>query len=306
MKFKSYINKSLKFIHLQLFITLMSFPIFLAWGLPISIMSAGSTLLFTPLLTAFLLLSSLIFFSELLYLPNSGLIWLIEQVTGFWLYLINFESKSWVIGFTKPPIWFLLLLPLLTVGIMLSRKIKTQKQSIICLTILLVTTIGYLKWLQTPTSLVTSIACNKGEVTLIHKNNKTIIIDPGFIGQRLSAASWAQYTLVPEIIKQTGSTTIDHLIVLKPGIIILEALTTLCANMKVKTIYYPYWSGEMSASEKRSWALLQQALQEHGTTLKRIGKYTLNIDNLVRIEPQEKQIKAGNKTYTPLKYELIA
>lgn len=305
MYVNSFINKLLKFIHLQLFITLMSLPIFLAWGLPISLMAAVATFLFSPFLTAFLLISSLIFFTELLYLPNNLLIWLLEYVTDVWLYLMSFEHQCWLIGFTKPSFWFLILLPLLTIGIMLSKHIKTQKQSSLFLTLLLLITVGYLKWLQIPTQLTINIPCNNGEVTFMHKNNKTFIIDPGFIGQRFSAPSWVQYTLIPEIIKQTGSTTLDYVIILKPGTIILEALTTLCSNIKVKTLYYPYWSGDMTPSEKRNWGLLQKTLQEHGTILKRIGKYTINIDNLVSIAPQDKQIKTSNKTYAQICYTLI-
>ncbi len=303
MKLHSFINKSLKFIHLQLFITLMSLPIFLAWGIPISIMSGGATLLFTPLLTAFLLLSSLIFFSELLFLPNGLLIWFLELVTNIWLYMISFESKSWMIGFTKPPLWFLIGLPLLTIGILLNKKIKTQKQSVFCLVFLLVVTIGYLKWLQTPTTLITTIACNKGEITLIRAHNKTIVVDPGVIGQRLSAPSWVQYTLIPEIIKQTGATTIDHLIILKPGVIILEALASLCSATQVTTIYYPYWSGDMSAGEKRNWAVLYTTLKENETQLKRIGNKKLYVDNMITIESLQQTLKTSNKKFNAIKVD---
>src|SRR5438445_4320197 len=99
----------LKSVQLQLFISFISLPFLIGWGLPISLLTPFSTLIFGPFLTCFLLISSLIFFLELLYLPNALFIWLLELVTSIWLACLNLEQRAWLIGFTKPPIIVLIL-----------------------------------------------------------------------------------------------------------------------------------------------------------------------------------------------------
>src|SRR5258708_38016064 len=92
----------LKSIQLQLFISFISLPFLIGWGLPISLLTPISTLIFGPFLTCFLLISSLIFFLELFYVPNSIFIWLLENITHIWLMCLNLEQRTWLIGFTKP------------------------------------------------------------------------------------------------------------------------------------------------------------------------------------------------------------
>ena len=99
----------MNFIYIQLLVTLISLPILVWWGIPISLLSPIGNLIFTPLLTIFLFLASLIFFLELFYIPNQWLIYLLEIVTRFWNYLITFGSNGSLIGFAKPPLWFFIL-----------------------------------------------------------------------------------------------------------------------------------------------------------------------------------------------------
>ena len=122
---ESIVRSIIDILQLQLFLTLTAFPILLAWGLPLSWMSLISTPLFSPLFTLFLLLSSLIFFTELLFLPNALFIYGLEKVAQFWLWILHFENGSWLIGFTKPSFLLLLLCPLSTLFIMHHKKIKS-------------------------------------------------------------------------------------------------------------------------------------------------------------------------------------
>src|SRR3972149_9378673 len=107
----------LKSIQLQLFISFISLPFLIGWGLPISLLTPVSTLIFGPFLTCFLLISSLIFFLELFYLPNGALIWCLEKVTSAWLACLSLEQRAWLIGFSKPPLIVLLLIPLIALAI---------------------------------------------------------------------------------------------------------------------------------------------------------------------------------------------
>lgn len=76
-----------KFLYLQLFISLIAFPLLLCWGLPISLLSPVGNLIFGPFLTVFLFLSSMLFFTELLYLPNGWIASVLDTFTQSWLSL---------------------------------------------------------------------------------------------------------------------------------------------------------------------------------------------------------------------------
>ena len=67
-------NHIIQFLQVQLFLSLASLPILVAWGIPFSLATVAGNFLFSPFLTLFLLLSSLIFFTELIFIPNAWLI----------------------------------------------------------------------------------------------------------------------------------------------------------------------------------------------------------------------------------------
>jgi len=105
----------LRFIQVQLFITTISLPILLSWGLPISLLSPLGNLIFFPVLVLFLLLSSLVFFFEIIHIPNEWLIYCLEKVTLAWFSILSIgNGATALIGFSKPPKLFLIALPLLT------------------------------------------------------------------------------------------------------------------------------------------------------------------------------------------------
>src|SRR5579863_6125151 len=115
----------LKSIQLQLFISTISLPFLIGWGLPISALTPFSTLIFSPFLTVFLLVSSLIFFLELLYLPHYPFIWCLETITNIWLFFLNYEQRVWLIAFKKPSLIFLAAIPLLALLVIHNKKCKT-------------------------------------------------------------------------------------------------------------------------------------------------------------------------------------
>lgn len=88
-----------KLIKLQLFLTLFYLPILLWWNLPISVMSILGNIIFTPFLIIFLALSVAVFFTELLHIPNSLIIYLLEKETYLWVKIINLGSPNWLIHF---------------------------------------------------------------------------------------------------------------------------------------------------------------------------------------------------------------
>jgi hypothetical protein len=294
----------LKSIQLQFFISFISLPFLIGWGLPISLLTPVSTLLFGPFLTCFLLVSSLIFFFELLYLPNAALIWILELITSIWLACLNLEQRAWLIGFVKPPITILLLIPIIALAIVHSKKIITIPIRTAFLAMFLIATCAALKLFPYTNNITSTIPCNTGHITLISHNSTLIMIDPGFIAARPSYESFISYTLIPEIIQKTGCLHIDHLIVFKFNKRILDALQFLAAKITIKNVYIPSWKGRIPPFAWRSYANLKKTILANNgkiISLSYIKKLFINPSCTLFIEPTTtKDICYYDATYQAL------
>lgn len=295
----------LKSVQLQLFISFISLPFLIGWGLPISLLTPVSTLIFGPFLTCFLLVSSLIFFLELLYIPNGIFIYALEQITSIWLACLNLEQKAWLIGFTKPPMIILFLLPLIALIAVHSKKITTIPNRTILLGLLLIATCTSLKFFPYSThNTIHSIPCNNGAITLIKNKSNLIIIDPAFIASRPSYESFISYTLIPEIIQQTGSLQIDHLVMCKFNKRILDALQFLATKMTIKNLYIPAWKERIPLFAWRSYGHLKRTITAQGGKIMSLSyKKQLCNDQFctISIEPTStKDVKYYDATYRPL------
>lgn len=293
-----------KFLYLQLFISLIALPILLCWGLPLSLLSPVGNLIFGPALTLFLFLSSLLFFTELLYIPNGFIAQALDLFTQGWLYILKIPSHPWLFGFAKPSIIVLVCIPLCAVLIVHYRKFKSIWSHVLCLSLLLVGSSLYIKTMHTKTNDFETLACNKGEVTIIHDQNKVILIDPGVIGQRISAASWVEFTLLPHLISSSGVNAIDDLILLQPGAMLFQAITTLITKIKVKKIYLVCWQGSLAKHEWRSFFQMREAAQEQGITIERITYKKIQIPlahSALTIEPLKSFITSKEITYPVIK-----
>lgn len=290
----------MNFIYIQLLVTLISLPILVWWGIPISLLSPIGNLIFTPLLTIFLFLASLIFFLELFYIPNQWLIYLLEIVTRFWNYLITFGSNGSLIGFAKPPLWFFILVILCVITIIHSKKLASRGKSSIALALLLTATCIFLKLHGKQTTILESIPCKKGVLTFIKDQNTTALIDPGFISSQSSGPSWTEYTLIPDLIKKYGINTIDHVIILKPGIRTFEALESLVRTTCIKNCYCPFWQGNDPALN-RSFVSLKKTALNNKTQLHRFDTHQKNItlDTItLELKPHDKKCEYRSVTFS--------
>ena len=293
-----------RFLYLQLFISLIALPILLCWGLPLSLLSPVGNLIFGPALTLFLLLSSLLFFTELLYIPNGLIAQILDWFTQAWLYVIKIPSHPWLFGFAKPSIFVLISIPLCALLIIHYKKFKSVWHQVLCLSLLLVCSSLYIKTIHTKTDDLETVACNRGEVTIIHDKNKVILIDPGVIGQRINAASWVEFTLLPHLISSSGVNAIDDLILLQPGAMLFQAITTLITKIKVKKIYLVCWQGSLAKHEWRSFFQMREAAQAHGVAIERITykKIQIPLDHdVLIIEPLKSRITSKEIDYPVIK-----
>jgi hypothetical protein len=270
---KHYLTKSVRylarFLQVQLFLSLVSLPILVSWGLPLSMMTAVGNFLFSPFLALFLLCSSLIFFTELLGIPNSWLIIVLEKVTTLWSTCLSWGSKSWLVGFYKPSLIFLLLITFVAFLIMQHKKLGKLYPSIACLSLLLCVTTSYLVYSRPRLNLF-HVACGKHQVMVMTKQNKVVIKDNGAFSKKLSPDSWVQFTLLPELTKRTGKTTVCQVVVTNPNTLTFQALTSLCKHAQVKSIELPYWDKEQTKAGWHAFFELKRTIEQEKVQIKRI------------------------------------
>ena len=302
--------KLLRFAQLQLFLTVVSLPFLIAWGLPLSIMSCVGNLIFGPFLAFFLLISCILFFLEVCSLPNRWIILVLEYLTRFWSWLISQGSATWLISFAKPPLWMLACLLLSGFFIMHHKKLSRPFLSTICFFVLIVTAIVFLKYYSDAKMVIKKIPCNAGFVTLIKASGVVTIIDPGVIGQRI-AGSWIEYTLIKELVQNFGTTTIDHLIITKPGILTFDYIADLCRLAHVAKIYLPLWQGENDKRLLQKYGRMRYELGQKKGTLMRFGLQTpqtiiVSKNIKIVIESLEKQLQYKKITFPSVCIQLIS
>lgn len=295
-----------KFIFIQLFLTLISLPVLICWGFPLSLASPLANFLFGPVLSLFLLLSSLIFFCELFWIPNGWLIKALEHLTSSWLAVLNCGYRSWLLGINKPPAWIFIALLLASLAIIHAKKIKTIPQKSLALLLLLIGSFGIIG-LYAPLNDHTEIPYANNTISIIRDEGKIIVFDPGVLGKRQSAQSWVQYTLLSELNKRYGTTHIDHLILSRPGTLLFQTVEALLQKTTVGTIYLPWWEGSLSKNGWRSFFAMQRLMKEKNVRFIRIKKGRHILTDTYKIRALSEPLKKGPQgiLYTPIDLKVI-
>lgn len=288
---------------MQLFLTLASLPILVAWGIPVSRLSVLGNLFFNPFIFLFLLLSSAIFFLEIMHIPHALISWLLENLTFAWKLVLPFHGSHSLCGFGKPPLWLLILLGTIPFLLTAHPRLRAARHRIIALSLLFIMNMALIQATSPHLSGCLKIPCHGSELTLLLQDNKTILIDPGAMGRRISAPSFAAYTLTPELISKTGRLTIDYLILCKPTIMTFEAVRTLCDTITIENIYIPYLYGELSGPLRVAWAKMYGTLHQQQTTIHRI--YENRIEELHDKKIALSLKPVGKKTYRDMSYPCI-
>lgn len=254
LKIKSYF---LNFIQTQLIVTIVTIPILVGWGLSLSLMSFVGNLIFAPILTIFLMLSSMIFFTELLCIPNSWLILCLEQFTQSWDNVLSCGQSRWLIEFYNPPTLILVAIPIVTFFVMHFGKFTTDKARILALSgILAVVIFGFLSvqyWhIVAPTNNFLNQSILPIHLTSNGSGSKTssphgidiypctpgtiTIVDDGFFSHRPSPEKAVAYELKPYIVKKFGSVSIKELTINRPGKRNFETARAICSLFSVTKV----------------------------------------------------------------------
>ncbi len=245
-------NRIIQFIQVQLFISLASLPIVVSWGIPFSIVTVIGNFLFSPFLTLFLLVSSLVFFTELFCIPNEWFIFLLEHISLVWLHLLSWGSKEWLIGFPAHSVWIACLGSFFGFVVMQHKFLGRRLISVIFLLGISFGTVYFLSCTQ-PYSQEIKVPCGKKEVKITTFGKTVILKDCGLFSVKKSRQSWVQYTLLPEIIKKTGLLDIELIIVDNADGATFEVLKEIIFNARVKKIVLPYFIRTLTSREWRSF-----------------------------------------------------
>lgn len=201
-----------RFLELQLVISLISLPLLMHWGLAISYMSPFANLLFTPLLALFLWCSCLLSLFSIVHLPCSWIATVLYYVEATWHYLLSYATPSWLIGFPLSMIGYTIMISLLVFA--LYTFIKPRTYIAVCI---LLTFTAFLLIARNTTQYNTFEQIGTLPLHLLRANHKTYLIDSGALCKKQNFYSWIDYTLLPTLVKQTGTTTIDSLFLYKPS-----------------------------------------------------------------------------------------
>ncbi|MCL4361840.1 hypothetical protein M1446_05805 [Candidatus Dependentiae bacterium] len=191
---------------------LISLPILISWGLPISLLSPIGNLIFSPLMTLFMFVSCIIFFTELVGISNYFLIKILEKLTLFWTYILDFASHKYLIYFPKPPLLLTIFLVFLILFILWFKNLTSFKRififfSLICLLHSLLNNFLIEK------NFSIEIVCSRSKVDLLKFANKISLIDSGVLSKFKGFKSWADYVLLPKLIQNSGSNKINYLVI---------------------------------------------------------------------------------------------
>lgn len=231
-------SKLILFLQAQLFVSSIATPILVHWGLPTSIMSFLGNLLFFPFLAMFLFISSIVFFSELLHIPNNCIVCILEIIVKLWKGIFSYNSTSWLVCFSLKSLPIFWAGALASIIVLYHPKTRQTKISTIILLIIFVTTNFIGKILTQPKNTIFKVQYKKNSATVIKNKNQTIVVDPGILGTARST-QWIEYTFIPELIKQTGSLKINKLIIMKNQKNIFQDVTSLLQKCKIDKIYMP-------------------------------------------------------------------
>lgn len=219
------------FVELQLVITLMSLPILIAWGLPISCMSLISNLIFTPLLIVFLWISCLFAVCALLHIPCSVFAKILDQLSNVWMWMLSFSKPSWIIGFSYPTMSLAIIICACIVLLYTYKKPPTKQA--VGILLFFCCCMMVMRWCITK-----NIYQQVGNLPMIalRANNKNYVVDYGALCGKQNFYTNIDYTIIPELIKHTGITNIDTLVLCKPSKRLAKVALQFAMQMNVKTI----------------------------------------------------------------------
>lgn len=284
----------IKTIATQLFLFLLSLPIIVTWGIPISIMTLISTPLFGPALTIFLLISTFIFFCTLCSFPYVFLLKMLDFFVYTWDYFLSCSSCDWLFTFAQPHIIIMTIWTICNTFFLffVLQFAMTQRVRLLaaytCIVIILLSLQHYI-----PEQSAHCFNSKTGSLQLFFENGKIVIIDQSFFSQQKSADSWIKYTFIPTLISRCGHTKIDAFIMTKASKNTINALEKLMNYCTIQHIIIPH--NARKNLEQIFSSLVDKTTHQSGIITSINEKYTLyaihNLTLHIKYNHQKKQLE---------------
>lgn len=253
------------FTQTQLAITLVSLPILVSWGLGFSLMSFVGNLVFAPVLTLFLILSSLLLFTQIVGIPNHYLVVLLDGLTYLWNLVLHQGSSSWLVECAKPPTFLLIGIPIITFIVLHHRLVNTHRKRFLVLVFLMIGScvLFTLQKNHNANTLTASSFHEKLYVIKLVDSPSIIVIDEGFFARKKSVDKAIDYELRQWINKTYGHVAIEELRITRPGVGSFKAAQYMCTRWNVKAVWLPYFDKTISKTAWRAYFDLKKFLDEN-------------------------------------------
>ena len=261
------------FLKVQLALTLTSLPILVSWGLPISFMTVVGNFIFVPVLTVFLIISSLLFFTELVHMPNGILVVLLSHTTTVWEWMLSFGRKEWLIPIAQPNTvtGYALLAVLILFLLRFLLRVTVRFFTFVVIVSLLVAGVGqYVHQRAQEKSYIRVVPGSREKLAILRNMDHSLTIsDDGFFNRKQSPDKYVSFELKPYIIKKYGTMAIDTITLKKPKQGSFKAALELCDTFTVKKVKMAYFNHELSKSGWRSFFELKRFLVRNDIALER-------------------------------------
>lgn len=281
----------LRYFQVQLFLSLAALPFIAAHGLPFSPLAFVGNLIFNPIISLFLVVSSLYFFSILLHIPNGLITYALEKITAGMLWCLSWGSNKWLISLPLPqsPIaqWMIFIILFIT-PLLIIQWIRSLRSALITNAFLLFVSIAGLYFLQPNTSDLLIELTTKKHILI--KQSKTAsgkhyfqFFDNDTFNSPRATNSWIAFTLIPTLRTQRGIACLNSVIIENTTGQSFRALTFLLQRIHIKRIFMPYFEPFEKKRDWRAYFEFKRAVKEHNVKVIRYKK----INNSTETTPSD-------------------
>lgn len=182
----------------QLVMTMAVLPFVATWGLSLSLLSVAGNLIHSLFLTPFLFLSSIIFCTELLGIPNRALIALLALLHRVWAGVLSLAPATVTIGITP--------LTAATAFFTLAAFFAWRTRHTRAAGALLALSLGLSIVNAALPHRITTLHNNTYTLTCTPRNDGVLLLsDNGFISRTKNTESLITYTVLPHIRQHYGT-----------------------------------------------------------------------------------------------------
>ena len=261
----------LNYIYAQLLVTIVALPILIHWGLQISMVSFIANLIFAPVFSLAFIISSIMFFTELLGIPNGYIALCYDYLIQAWDFILRCGSKKLLVGWVHPGRLVLLAIPVITFMLLRHKKINSRNRRIVAMSFIIVCSTVVLWRIQVyKINQYQPVHDEEKFSALLDEQKKLSFVDDGFFNSKGSPDKAVEFELKPYLIKKYGCGTIKELVLLRPGQRSFIGALAFCQIFNVKKVTFPYFDAELSRRGWRSFFDLTRFVQDNGIALSRI------------------------------------